>query len=105
GMAVGRLALQREEQVPAAHVARIHLDARDLERAASRATNGFGNFLRGPQREPPLVLAASRPAQGLCHGAQCTAPVSSAAHSRATVTSSKGKMRMASPAPTICPCS
>src|SRR3546814_665106 len=77
---VGRLALHRDEEIALRHLARVEGDALHGEVGAGGAARGVGDGARGPQR----VHAAS---------------------SRATVTSSKGMMRMASPRPTICPCS
>ena len=61
------LALEREEQVARAHVARIHLDPGRLERAAGGAAGRLGDLVGGPQREALAVAVAGRPAQGLEH--------------------------------------
>src|SRR3546814_20848367 len=71
---------QRDEEIARRHRARVEGDALHGEVGAGGVARGVGDGARGPQR----VHAAS---------------------SRATVTSSKGMMRMASPRPTICPCS
>ena len=47
-MPVCRFAFQRHEQIARADIARVHLDARDLELAASRTTNCFGNLAGAP---------------------------------------------------------
>ena len=76
-MTVGRLALQRDEQVARPDLARIEGDARRLEIAMRRV--------------PPVASAISARGPQRAH----------AAHSRATATSSNGSTR----SPTIWPCS
>src|SRR3546814_8819032 len=77
---VGRLTLHRDEEVALSHLARIEGDALHREVGAGGAAGCRRERARGPQR-------------------------AHAATSRATVTSSKGMTRLASPAPTIWPCS
>src|SRR3546814_4356428 len=77
---VGRLTLHRDEEVALSHLARIEGDALHREVGAGGAAGCRRERARGPQR-------------------------AHAATSRATVTSSKGMTRIASPAPTIWPCS
>src|SRR5690606_29991641 len=106
-MSVRAFAFQSEEQVPRTDIARVHLHARHLKRTAGDAADRRSNLLGSPQGEAATIAFLGRPANSLeqcVHDAPST-PANSAAHSRATVTSSNGRVRVASPVPTIWPCS
>ncbi len=98
-MSVHRFTLERDEQVTGTHIARIHLDARYLELVSGAATGCFGNLSCSPQRQRQLIALADWPRPQGCMRHHAATP--SAAHWRATSTSSNGKTRISSPDPII----